>query len=473
MVNNADRLIQTMQHAGVRRLFGSGGSAGEIFAAAERAGLAYARAHSAGAAAFMACGHAERTGYPGGCAVPAGTSVAAIAPAWRYACTEGVPLLTVAEEGGEECGIAAGWVEHRFRLEAHRACEELQALLAALRHRPAGPLHLSASTEVLETPVSPAWTPPAAPAAPEAVVVLAEPARRLLREACRPVLLLGPGARGVDTARVARHLAGDAGVPVVATPRAKGVVGDRHPWFAGVLTEQGRQNPLLKRADLFLLAGFEDGVTALGHWPYSQPVVALPAEGLAVSLQAAATELPEHSGWTTAELHALAREQQAAVSLETAVESAYYGRTIELAAAEWRDAVAVVDGGAHWSGAIRCWPVREPGELLTPGGDAPAEYALPAAIGAALVDPARDVAVILSQEGLLAAAPELETAARYKLRLRVLVFVERDTAIDWAGLGAALGVPACAPVDEETLRTALRQAAAFAGPALVAKGDMR
>ena len=73
------------------------------------------------------------------------------------------------------------------------------------------------------------------------------------------------------------------------------------------------------------------------------------------------------------------------------------------------------------------WQALEPGELLISNGLATMGFALPAAIAAQLVHPGRRVICFTGDGGLMMVASELETVAR--LRLPIVIVVFNDAAL--------------------------------------------
>jgi len=151
-------------------------------------------------------------------------------------------------------------------------------------------------------------------------------------------------------------------------------------------------------------------------------------------------------------------------------------------------AIATVDAGAHMFPATAYWHAVEPGECLISNGLATMGFALPAAIAAQLVHPERRVVCFTGDGGLLMVASELETAARLRLPITIVVFDDgalsliqvkqeqkgyADTAMrhegpDLAALARAFGLVAFAASDEAGLQRALISALGVAGPTLIA-----
>jgi acetolactate synthase I/II/III large subunit len=140
-----------------------------------------------------------------------------------------------------------------------------------------------------------------------------------------------------------------------------------------------------------------------------------------------------------------------------------------------------VDAGAHMLAVMPAWPAVRPHQVLISNGLATMGYALPAAIGAALAlaDTGRDPRVVccVGDGGLGMVLAELETLARLRLPVTVVVFDDaalslielkqhagqggagavRFAPVDFAGAARAMGVPAADAGDAAGVRAALAQ----------------
>jgi acetolactate synthase-1/2/3 large subunit len=134
------------------------------------------------------------------------------------------------------------------------------------------------------------------------------------------------------------------------------------------------------------------------------------------------------------------------------------------------------------------WPAREPAGVLISNGLSTMGFALPSAIGAALLDPDAPVVVFTGDGGLMMCLGELRTAARERLRLRIVLFADGDLSliklkqaqrgyrtggvtigdIDWQSVGCGFGVLSRRAATEEDLERALDETVAHPGPVLVA-----
>jgi acetolactate synthase-1/2/3 large subunit len=149
--------------------------------------------------------------------------------------------------------------------------------------------------------------------------------------------------------------------------------------------------------------------------------------------------------------------------------------------------IATVDAGAHMFQTTTYWHALEPGELLISNGLATMGFALPAAIAAQLVHPDRRVVCFTGDGGLMMVASELETVARLRLPIVIVVFNDaalsliavkqeqkgfegvsmRYTGPDLVALGRAFGIRALAATSEATLHGALIAAQTAPGPTLI------
>ena len=163
-------------------------------------------------------------------------------------------------------------------------------------------------------------------------------------------------------------------------------------------------------------------------------------------------------------------------------------RVVEIAARRLAPIARVtVDAGAHMFPATMLWPVGGPNDMLISNGLSTMGFAVPAAIGAALLDRGRPVVALTGDGGLLMCAAELLTAAREKLRIIVIVFSDASLSlieikqqqrelrpsgvalgnIAWPALAGSLGVTAfCAP-NEAQLERSVEQALECQGPSLI------
>jgi acetolactate synthase-1/2/3 large subunit len=221
----------------------------------------------------------------------------------------------------------------------------------------------------------------------------------LLSRARRPLLLVGLGARRPVDAEAIRLLCARRGVPAMVTYKAKGVVPDADPHFAGVFTNGTIERSLVADADVLLGVGLDPVELIPRPWAYTQTIVHMgPARvddhhipfssqfvsDIPSAMQLAEELLPQ-SSWDLDATHEAVVSQIQRLCLPSSRLTAH--RVVQIAAgAAAAQARVTVDAGAHMFPATMLWPVAEPNGMLISNGLSTMGFALPAAIGAALLD---------------------------------------------------------------------------------------
>ena len=298
----------------------------------------------------------------------------------------------------------------------------------------------------------------------------------LLAAARKPLLLVGLGARGRADAAAIRALCAARRIPAMVTYKAKGVVpdGPNDDWFAGVFTNAAIEQPVLDESDLLIGLGLDPVELIPRAWQRQQPIVSCGPWHVedahvpfAVQYVAAVTECVElienalsASDWSVGRVRELVDDQKRRLDVPGSGLTAQ--RLVEVAASRLAPLAGrvTVDAGAHMFPVTTSWPVNEPNGMLISNGLSTMGFALPAAIGAALLDRERPVVALTGDGGLLMCAGELLTAAREKLRIITIVFSDASLslieikqqarrlepagvalgAIDWPALAGSFGV---------------------------------
>ena len=285
---------------------------------------------------------------------------------------------------------------------------------------------------------------------------LTQRAARLLHGARRPVIVAGGGVILSEAAGELAALAEYLGAAVVTTWQGKGAIPEDHPLNAwGVGTQASHcGNQLASTADVLLAVGcrfvdwtsssFRQGVT------YAIPPTRLihldidpgeigknyPAEiGLVADAKAGLADLLD-----AARQAGQARDDQsAAYFAEIQSKKAEWDRVLganrnsdaapvtqarvmkELRAALDRDAI-VTSGAGHVQGVVRqAFPVYEPRTHITSGGFSTMGFTVPAAIGAQLAQPDRQVVGCAGDGDFMQTMQEIAVAAMYDLPVLFMV----------------------------------------------------
>jgi acetolactate synthase I/II/III large subunit len=503
----ADDLVSALAAAGTRLMFGLPGVGSNLYVvgAAEQAGLRFVLTHTETAAAVMAGVAAELTGVPSACLVTRGPGVASAANGVAQALLDRQPMVVISDCVED---AARGRVSHqRIDQSALMATVAKASLRFGPGDRDVPRRAVELARDGRPGPVHVDFDPSAT--GPSELVPTRQPPRRagdwqdVVRTARRPVVVAGVGATGAAIERL--DTAG--AIPILTTYKARGVVPDGSPNAAGVATGATAERPLLDAADVIVGIGLDPVELIPAPWPYRAPVVLLGSwpvddstyfgDRLAAAavgdLSDLAGELARavRSTWSAGDAqrhrHAALARIEAAVPTDPVALTPQQVVTIARDAAP-SDAVATVDAGAHMLAAVPLWEVDSPGQLLISNGLATMGFALPAAIAAALVDASRPVLCLTGDGGIGIALAELETLAR--LRLDVVVVVFNDAALsliaikqaaegqggpaavsyaptDFAAVAAGFGIGARRVADGGAYREALDAALRKRGPYLL------
>lgn len=291
----AHTLSDLLHQAGVRRVFGvPGGPLLLLLDVLAAGGIEFVLTKHEEGAVFMAEGHAQATGELGVALVTAGPGATHAVTAAASATSDGAPVLVVGGQvpaahfgrGGLQDSSGGNWALDTvdvFRTATKAALavtrtEQLgfmtrRGIDIATSPLP-GAVLLSISGDVLSGP-EPAPEPvawrardlPARPAHPDEVHALAA----TIRDARRPVILAGRGAKAGIAGGALVALAERRRIPVATTMKGKGVFPERHPLALGVFGNYGgtpatHEAVLSPDVDLLLVLGSSLGEVATFGW---------------------------------------------------------------------------------------------------------------------------------------------------------------------------------------------------------------
>jgi acetolactate synthase-1/2/3 large subunit len=516
MATVGESLVAGLKARGVEVVFGIPGvHTIALYRGLAGSGLRHVTPRHEQGAGFMADGYARATGRPGVAFVITGPGLTNILTPMAQARGDGIPMLVVSstlargdlgrgrgalhELPDQRATMATVAVDTQTLLDPANLGEALDRAWAAAQR---GPAHLEVPLDVLGLPCGalPDPRPLPAPAAADGAALREAAAR--LGAARRPAILAGGGARWAEGPL--RALAEALDAPVVQTVNARGLMRG-HPLAVPASPSLAPVRDLLAEADAVLALGTELGPTDIdmyldGGFPALEGLVRVDRDarrlaagpqgfGIVADAGAAAGALaaliPLREGGDGAARAAKAREAaRAALSPEHARCLAVL-ETIREAlpeAAVMGDSTEPVYAGNLWfEGA------RPGGWANSATGFGTLGWALPAAIGAALADPARPVVALAGDGGLQFTLPELGTLADEGAGVIVLVwnnagYREIEMAMreagaepvgvtpsppDFVAVARAWGIAAERLDSLADLPARLRAAAERGGPALI------
>jgi acetolactate synthase I/II/III large subunit len=509
----APAIVSGLRDAGVQRIFGmpGGGPNLDLIGAAQAEGIDFVLAHGETAACIMASTFGRLTGTPGVAVVTRGPGVSSAANGLAQATLDRFPLLLLAD---------TVWQADRGRV-AHQRLDQVAAagpltkwsgvLGTADPARVVGDaarLALAApegAVQLVVDPTVPGDRPPPLDPPPRAAPEALAEARRLLGAARRPVVLVGLDARRHSA--VLRATLESLDCPVLVSYEAKGVVPESWPTYAGLFTGAAIERTVLDQADAVLAIGLDPVEPMPGRWPYRVPVVLFGSHPLETGYfgdpvlvtGSYPDDLPDlvdacHSEWEPGAGRSAHRGALAAVEGDRPGGGAALLRpqdVVLVARDHLGGAVVTVDAGAHMLVAMPLWATDDADRVLISNGLATMGFALPAAIGAAFARPGEPVVCLVGDGGLGMVLAELETLARFRLDVTVLVFNDGVLSliklkqgagqggvpavgyrpVDFAAVASAMGVPAAVASDPAGLRRRLCRAGPdAAGPQWPARG---
>ena len=272
-------------------------------------------------------------------------------------------------------------------------------------------------------------------------------AARLIDEARHPLVMVGQGVILGNAEAELKAFLDRSGMPVASTLLGLSAVPTDSPQYVGMLGMHGNYGPNIKNRDCDLLVAvgmrFDDRVTGNpAHFGENAKIIHLeidPAEigkivpadvPVAGDVRQTLPMLTErirkrdHSGWI-AEFRACDRiEAERVIRPATRPDGGgiRMGEAVDTVARAYaNDAVVVTDVGQQQMFAARYFGFRRTRSLVTSGGLGTMGFGLPAAIGAKLGAPERDVVLFVGDGGLQMTIQELGTIFQSRIPVKIVL----------------------------------------------------
>ena len=270
-------------------------------------------------------------------------------------------------------------------------------------------------------------------------------ATELLLSAKRPVILAGHGILQSNAMAEVRELAERLQIPIACTLLGLGAVPASHPLNFGMMGMHGESwvNEAVQQADLLLALGmrFDDRVTGTlaTYAPNAKKIhievdpseinknvkidVALIGD-LRCVLRDLLPALPRRDDITWVRAVNAMKGTAAVRDIQNLPDNGHlYAAHVmnDLWHATNGDAIIVTDVGQHQMWEAQYYKHEHPRSLITSGGLGTMGFALPAAIGAKVACPEKEVWVVAGDGGFQMTSPELATLMQEKLDLNIAV----------------------------------------------------
>ena len=463
-------VVELLKAEGVRHIFGIVGSTflDVLDRLYDDTSVEYINVRHEQAAAFMADGLARVTDLPGVCLVTSGPGATNLLTGVAAAYVAHSPVVTIVggialdhyqKDAFQEYDLVSMFrpVTKQAILinKAARIPELLRgALRVAMSGRP-GPVFVEIPRDVLsgKLPAAAALSPGsyrvthAQPPHPDAV---REAARRL-RQAERPLLLVGGGANRAGANELVVELSERYGIPMITAYGRNDAVPNTHPWYLGPLGRAGAPEAAAacRRADVIVAIGsrlaqfttqFDDRYIRAGtaliqvdieardigrYYPVAVGIHADARETCQALLGALAREggPARRESWIQ-EAETLRAQRKARLASEEAL--SVMPMKPQRVYAELRRAlppgtIVALDAGAAPAYGYDRLSFARPRTFLTPLDLGGLGFAFPVALGAKLGRPDAPVVAIHGDGGYLMNSQEIETAVRHRIGVVTIV----------------------------------------------------
>ena len=533
-ITGAEAVIESLRKEQVQVVFGyPGGAVLSLYDALYRMKFPHILTGHEQGAVHAADGYARATGKVGVCFATSGPGVCNMVTGIATANIDSIPLVVISGQvatpligrdsfqEADISGITTPITKHNYLVKDVRDLPRVlkEAFYIARSGRP-GPVLVDVAKDVFDTPfdyeypetVSLRGYKPLEQGREEEV----DAALDALRQAKRPLLMVGGGVVLSGTTEPLRQLVKATQLPVVYTLMGKGAVPDTWEENLGMAGMHGTwtANMAITRCDLLLAVGcrFDDRVTGsvenfaprakIVHFDIDQVEInKIVHADLSVNgdlrwslpcfqkkLEAAPVPAVQTVTWRQ-EL----QEQKAGHPAGTRP-SSDRGLSPQvvmeaLTKKAGADSIVATDVGQHQMWAAQFYPVSQPRHFISSGGLGTMGYGLPAALGAKVGQPELPVVLVTGDGSIMMNCQEFATLHKYGIAVKTVVlrnntlgmvhqwqgmfyqghFAESDLTANpsIAGIAQSMGVPGWTVEKESQLAEALDKLFAQEGPALL------
>jgi acetolactate synthase-1/2/3 large subunit len=468
--SGSELLLESLRRQQVEVLFGlPGGAVLPLYDALYSAGIRHLLVRHEQAAAFAADGFARVTGKPGVCLGTSGPGATNLITGLTSAMMDSIPVVALtgqvplslmgkdAFQEADTIGISLPATKQSFLVRSAAEVPGViqKAFRAAVSGRP-GPVLVDLPKSVLMENAE-ANYPPAGNLAPagqahEWTDSDLERAVDLILGSKRAVLYVGGGVITAGASDELRELAELTHIPITTTLMGLGCFPSRHPLSLGMLGMHGSYatNMAICQCDLLIAVGarFDDRVTGRlnGFAPNAKKIhldvdpsevnknvrvdvglVGDAREALRALLEGLkrrkATPAMERQQWlqrieSWRSEHPLTYDKYA-----NNVKPQFVIETLSQYASE--DAIVAVDVGQHQMWGAQFWNFTRPRTWLSSSGLGSMGYGFPAAMGAQMAFPDRQVIAVVGDGGFQMTLNDLATVVQYRVPVKIAIINNR------------------------------------------------
>ena len=271
-------------------------------------------------------------------------------------------------------------------------------------------------------------------------------AARLINLAKKPMALIGQGVILGGAEQELKEFLEKSGIPAASTLLGLSALPSDHPQYVGMLGMHGNYGPNIKNRDCDLLIAigmrFDDRVTGdasqfginakiihleidpaeVNKLVYADvPVIGDVKQTLPMLTEKVAKN--DHSAWLNEFRVCYNIEREDIIEPAIARRGAHLrmGEVVDAVAQQFDDAILVTDVGQQQMFASRYFKFKQTRSIITSGGLGTMGFGLPAAIGAKIGAPERDVCLFVGDGGLQMTSQELGTIYQSQVGVKIIL----------------------------------------------------
>ena len=464
MLTGSEIVWATLEGEGVREVFGyPGGAILPIYDALRKFPIRHILVRHEQGASHMADGYARASGKVGVAIATSGPGATNLVTGIATAMLDSIPMVCITGQVSSKVlgtdafqevditGVTLPVTKHNFLVNrAEDLAPALRLAFQIARSGRPGPVLVDITKDAQQASAlfDFAAAKPA-PYRPHPMLRVEESglahAAELIRNAKKPVILAGHGVLQSGAMEQLRTLAERAQIPVALTLLGLGGFPASHPLNLGMMGMHGEAwvNDAIQTADLLIACGMRFDDRVIG----TPATYALKAKKIHIEVDPA--EINKNIKVDVALVGDLAEVLEQLLPRISGRDGSAWIKTIEaskgavavrdiknlpdsghLYAAHvmhdlWRitggNAIVVTDVGQHQMWEAQYYHHEHPRTLITSGGLGTMGFALPAAIGAKIACPDKEVWVIAGDGGFQMTAAELATIAQEKIKINIAV----------------------------------------------------
>ena len=470
LFSGSELLLESLRRQQVEVFFGlPGGAVLPLYDALYSAGIRHLLVRHEQAAAFAADGYARVTGKPGVCLGTSGPGATNLITGLTSAMMDSIPVVALtgqvplaligkdAFQEADTIGISLPSTKQSFLV---RSASEIPGVIqaafkSAVSGRP-GPVLVDLPKSVLMETAEANFPPAAGPVPSELPHEWTdddlERAADMILESKRAVLYVGGGVITANASEEVRELADLTHIPLTTTLMGLGCFPSRHPLSLGMLGMHGSYatNTAICQCDLLIAVGarFDDRVTGrLNGFATNAKKIHLDVDPSEVNKNVRVdVGLVGDAKETLRALLAVLKRRNSPPRMERQqwlqrieswrsehpltydkyannVKPQFVIETLAQYASE--DAIVAVDVGQHQMWGAQFWNFTRPRAWLSSSGLGSMGYGFPAAMGAQMAFPDRQVIAIVGDGGFQMTLNDLATVVQYRVPVKIAIINNR------------------------------------------------